>query len=231
VKDNDGATDTRTKTVKVTEQSNKSPKAVITSPSDRAQYKPGSSITFSEASSDSDGSITSYKWYFGDGSVSHSATAYHSYSSPGTYKVKLKVRDNDGATGTDRIKIRVIKSETKDVILSLRQRKVVHYGEWFPLKLDGCGTQGYVEIIPKYSVNNIHVQAITPYRIDVVNVPGGKGIEFWNGVSCDTRTQLTNVAEIKVSGNSENFLKLRNAEVTSPIYRINVQELIGTKIE
>ncbi|WNB77785.1 PKD domain-containing protein [Methylomonas koyamae] len=48
-------------------------------------------------SSDRDGSIAAYEWNFGDGSgVSRSATATHSYNTPGTYTATLTVTDNSG---------------------------------------------------------------------------------------------------------------------------------------
>jgi PKD repeat protein len=50
-------------------------------------------------SQDPDGSITSYDWDFGDGSLHGSGqTATHTYATPGPYTVTLTVTDNDGAT-------------------------------------------------------------------------------------------------------------------------------------
>ena len=49
---------------------------------------------------DSDGSITSYAWDFGDGGSSLGVTAAHTYNSAGTYIARLTVSDNHGATGT-----------------------------------------------------------------------------------------------------------------------------------
>ena len=50
-------------------------------------------------SSDSDGSIVSYAWDFGDGAPGSGVNIAHTYSSAGTYAVKLTVTDDDGATG------------------------------------------------------------------------------------------------------------------------------------
>jgi PKD repeat protein len=47
------------------------------------------------------GSITSYDWNFGDGSVPASgATTSHAFTKPGTYLVSLTVTDGNGETGT-----------------------------------------------------------------------------------------------------------------------------------
>lgn len=59
-------------------------------------------INFSSAgSNDTDGTITSYLWDFGDGNTSSAANPSHAYSSTGTYNVSLTVTDNDGGIGVD----------------------------------------------------------------------------------------------------------------------------------
>ena len=53
------------------------------------------------ASTDSDGTVASYSWDFGDGTAPGSgATASHSYAVAGDYTVTLTVTDDDGATSS-----------------------------------------------------------------------------------------------------------------------------------
>lgn len=52
------------------------------------------------ASTDPDGTITSYSWAFGDGTTGSGATVAHSYTAAGTYVAELTVTDDDGATST-----------------------------------------------------------------------------------------------------------------------------------
>jgi len=60
----------------------------------------GLTATFIDASSDSDGSIASRSWNFGDGSSSTGTTPSHTYAASGTYNVVLTVTDNLGATAS-----------------------------------------------------------------------------------------------------------------------------------
>jgi len=50
------------------------------------------------ASSDSDGSVVSYSWNFGDGNTASTVSPAHSYSANGSYTATLTVTDNEGAT-------------------------------------------------------------------------------------------------------------------------------------
>ena len=106
VRDDDGATDTATKSVIVTSPANQPPVAAFSvSPSSGS---PGTTFTFNASGSyDTDGSIVSYQWSFGDGTSGTGLTAQHAYSSAGTYSVQLLIRDDDGSTDIDTRSIQV----------------------------------------------------------------------------------------------------------------------------
>lgn len=58
----------------------------------------GLTVQFTDTSSDSDGSIASRSWNFGDGTTSTAANPSKTYSAAGTYNVTLTVTDDDNAT-------------------------------------------------------------------------------------------------------------------------------------
>ncbi len=60
----------------------------------------GETVYFNSTSTDSDGSIASWSWEFGDGSTATGAEVTHSYSDDGSYTVNLTVADDDGASDT-----------------------------------------------------------------------------------------------------------------------------------
>jgi PKD repeat protein len=56
------------------------------------------SLQFTDESSDTDGSITSWLWDFGEGNTSILQNPIHQYNNNGTYTVTLHIADDDGAT-------------------------------------------------------------------------------------------------------------------------------------
>lgn len=55
-------------------------------------------VSFTDASSDPEGGIASWRWDFGDGNESTSRSPNHSYGDDGVYTVTLTVTDDGGAT-------------------------------------------------------------------------------------------------------------------------------------
>ncbi|ANB17022.1 Subtilisin [Dokdonella koreensis DS-123] len=60
----------------------------------------GLTVQFTDNSTDSDGSVVSRSWTFGDGGTSTAANPSRTYAAAGTYNVGLTVTDDDGATHT-----------------------------------------------------------------------------------------------------------------------------------
>ncbi len=60
----------------------------------------GLTANFTDSSTDSDGSIASRSWNFGDGTTSTATNPSKTYAAAGTYSVTLTVTDNLGATNT-----------------------------------------------------------------------------------------------------------------------------------
>lgn len=68
----------------------------------------GETVTFDgSGSSDSDGSISTYEWDFGDGTTATGETATHSYDDSGDYAATLTVTDDAGATDADSVSVAV----------------------------------------------------------------------------------------------------------------------------
>ena len=68
----------------------------------------GETVTFdASASDDSDGTIVSYDWDFGDNSTGFGMVIDHVYAEFGTYTVNLTVTDNDGLTDSTTAQITV----------------------------------------------------------------------------------------------------------------------------
>lgn len=63
-------------------------------------YLTGVDVLFTNSSDDSDGTINSYLWDFGDGNRSEEENPAHSYGEVGVYSVELSVTDNLGAAST-----------------------------------------------------------------------------------------------------------------------------------
>ncbi len=97
VTDNDGLSDIETQTIRICAE-----------PSASFECSPqipwvSSTVTFNASSShDSDGTVTTYRWNFGDDNTTevYDPVVSHVYQAPGSFIVNLTISDNDGFTNS-----------------------------------------------------------------------------------------------------------------------------------
>ncbi|MGE5199146.1 MAG: PKD domain-containing protein, partial [Rhodospirillaceae bacterium] len=99
----------------------------------------GLTANFTDASTDSDGSIAGWSWNFGDGSTSGGQNPSHTYAVAGEYSVTLTVKDDDGATGTATKSVTVSDDPTVEFKLSAALRKL---GSMYYADLSWSGATG-----------------------------------------------------------------------------------------
>ncbi len=73
----------------------------------------GLTASFTDTSTDSNGTIAARSWNFGDGGTSTAQNPTRTYAAAGTYTVTLTVTDNGGATATTSKQVTVATSVTK----------------------------------------------------------------------------------------------------------------------
>ncbi|MFC4877341.1 pre-peptidase C-terminal domain-containing protein [Microbulbifer halophilus] len=98
-------------------------------------------VAFSDQSTDSDGSIASHAWDFGDGNSSTVQNPSHSYAAPGSYNVSLTVTDSDGLSDSVTKSIQVSDAAEGQLLngvpvtsLSGNQGNTLHY--WIDVPSD-----------------------------------------------------------------------------------------------
>jgi CSLREA domain-containing protein len=131
VTDNVGATGTTNHPVTVQAAANQPPTAGFSSTCDHL------ACSFTNTSSDADGTIASSAWTFGDGTSSTQTNPSHTYAAASTYTVTLTVTDNGGATG--QVSRQVTATAPPPIALSVRGYKVKGY-EFVDLTWTGATT-------------------------------------------------------------------------------------------
>jgi PKD repeat protein/alpha-tubulin suppressor-like RCC1 family protein len=129
VTDNNGLTNTATYDIVV---NNSSPKSIFTISPNPINSKEFTTLN-ALSSTDTDGSIVSYNWNFGDSEILSNGPAVvnKTYNRPGSYTISLEVVDNQGATNSSQ------------GILVVRNRKPTAVIEYTSLTVKAPGTLSF----------------------------------------------------------------------------------------
>jgi len=209
VTDDDGATTSLTKQV-VVSPPNAAPQAAFTSTKNELVL----SVDAAD-STDSDGTVDSYAWDFGDGGSGTGKTATHTFPGAGTYTVKLTVTDDDSAKD----------SVTKDIVIS---------GPPAPFAVDGFGrttTGGWGNAdlggtwVRSGSATNFAVGSGAG-TIRMGSAGAGPSISLPNLTSSDTDVRVRAALDKMPAGGST-FIELKPRTVGADNYNVGTKVLVN----
>jgi PKD repeat protein len=82
----------------------------------------GLACTFTDRSTDPDGTVTGWSWTFGDGGLASVQNPSHTYAASGTYTVKLTATDNGGSAVQKTGSVTVSTTQGSSIVLSVSGR-------------------------------------------------------------------------------------------------------------
>ncbi len=141
VTDNKGATGSDSVKVTVTAKPNQAPTA---NAGEDKSVEEGKTVTLNGKGTDTDGTIASYQWKEGNTVLGNSATLNYKGKTVGEHTLTLIVTDNDGATGSDEVKVTVTAKPNQAPTANAGEDKSIQLGETVTLNGRGTDTDGTI---------------------------------------------------------------------------------------
>jgi len=152
---------------------NAPPKADFTIISPPKAWVPGGIIEFRDRSFDLDGLIVSWRWEFGDGTISTDQNPTHKYEALDTYTIKLTITDDDGATDTT--------SKIYDPIppTTINDYDGLWHTEDFTITLTATDDYSGIQAI-YYKINDGPTQSVQADGQPHIIIEGSNKLEYWS---------------------------------------------------
>ncbi|WP_329742273.1 protease pro-enzyme activation domain-containing protein [Dyella sp. A6] len=115
----------------------------------------GLTASFTDSSSDTGGSISSYAWTFGDGGTSTSADPSHTYAAAGSYNVTETVTDSTGATSSKTESV-TVSSSSNGGVFSNNTSMVINDNATVTSSINVSGESGSAPSALQVHVNITH---------------------------------------------------------------------------
>lgn len=170
-------------------------------------------------SADTDGTITSYAWDYGDGATETTtgASAHHTYGAAGDYVVTLRLTDNDGGTaGTTR---NVSPAAVRPIALvgsNVNQGNVTTPNVTVP-----AGTQAGDRMVLVLSLNNASA---------VAGNPGG-GVPGWTAADAATSGTMQTLVFTKVAAAADAGKTVRFSMDVAAKYNLTIASYSGDMLD
>jgi len=162
----------------------------------------GLTASFTDGSTDTGGTISSYSWSFGDGGSSTSADPSHTYSAAGTYNVTETVTDSTGATNSKTESVTVTSSGGGSGVFSNNTAEAINDDATITSNINVTGEPGAAP-----SALQVHVNITHNWSGDleiVLYAPNGSNVvlrqpDYNNDGNIDT-TYTVNASSVQGNG-------------------------------
>ncbi|KAA0004498.1 MAG: PKD domain-containing protein [Thermoplasmata archaeon] len=186
-------------------------------------------VSFSDMSSDSDGSVVNWTWNFGDGNVSYEQNPSHQYGKYGSYNVVLTVTDNDGLTDEASKKVEIENVAVPDVVVKSIDilPSSPHEGEKmeFVIKISNEGNGDALNVTISYMLDGKLLNSSSLGKLSA-----GESIEksFYLNAAKGSHEFSASVSDgINVDKKTINFEVLAAGKKTFPLWVLGVIASLG----